>query len=215
MGLDIHVMRPKRFFQRDFVLPVQQLLPDLPIRTIGATPVSAADAELLENQLIKQLRLGQLDQETHRYVLPATDDHPFAERFSYDQFDLLREFAAFLDYPVKQYFLWGARAFGDGYDLNDLPSLKTAWRRQRATYPHLVFHEDTRGFYFPTKISMPVKTEFGYIGSTSSLRDELTTLSAKATKALRHREMVLGAIALLLNAANASEQSKLPIVFDG
>lgn len=215
MGLDIHVMRPKRFFQRDFALPVQQLLPGVPVQVIGTSLLSAFDAETIEGLLVKAVRTHQLEQRDHRYVLPAMDDIPFSERFSYDGFDLLREFAACLDYPRKQYLLWGERAFGDGYDLDALPSLKTAWRRQRASYPHLVFHEDTRGFYFPTALQYPIRTDFGYIGSAGSLRTELTALSARLPKARRHREAVWDAIELLLRAAAASEQSGLPIVFDG
>ncbi len=215
MGLDIHVMRPRKFFLRDFVLPVQRHLPDIPVQTIGATPMTAFEADVAEKQVIKAVRLKQLDQVQNRYVLPEDDAIHFSEQFSYDRFNLLREFAAFLDYPQKRYFLWGDRAFGEGYDVAALPSLKAAWQRRRAHCPHLVFHEDMRGFYFPTRLTFPVESHFGFLGSTFSLREELEQVTMRAHLARDYREAVTEAAALLMQAVEASEQSLLPIVLDG
>ena len=215
MGLDIHVMRPKRFFMRDFSLPVQRLLPDMEIQLIGVNPMTASDAEITEQLLIRTLRINQHNQQSNPYALPAHDEVAFSERFSYQAFDLLREFAAYLDYPPKQYVFWGAHAFGEGYSIDKLPSLKSAWKTQRSTYPHLVFHEDNRGCYFPTNFHLPVPSEFGYLGSVYHLREELIRVSTRVQQALRHREAVKEAIELLLRAADCAEQSHLPIIFDG
>jgi len=38
MGLDIHIMRPRKFFLRDYELPVQRLLPGVEIQVIGGEP---------------------------------------------------------------------------------------------------------------------------------------------------------------------------------
>lgn len=215
MGLDIHVMRPRRFFLRDFELPVQRVLPGVEIRVIGVQPMSAVDAEITEQLLVRTLRIQQINQQTPPYVLPAGDAVAFSERFSYEAFDLLREFAAYLDFPQTKYLLWGERAFGDGYDLDRLPSLGTAWSKQHSTYPHLVFHEDNRGFYFPTALQSPIKSDFGYLGSVTQLRRELAQLATRTQQALRHREAVNDAIALLQRAVDSAEQSQLPIIFDG
>ncbi len=102
MGLDIHVMRPKRFFMRDFELPVQRLLPGVEIRGLGTHPMTT-----------------------------------------------------------------------------------------------------------------PVKSDYGYLGSTPRLRRELDRLSAVTHKAGRHRETVIGAIAFLQQAIDGAEQSHLPVIFDG
>ena len=212
MGLDIHVIRPRKFFRRDYALPVQKLLPGVPVHVIGANPMSDFDAGVAEDTVIKQVRWNQQDP---RYVLPDDEGIYFSERYSYHQFNLLREFAAFQDYPRKRFLCCGDRPFGDGYDLEKLPSLRVAWHRQRSTYPHLVFHEDTRGFYFPTGLALPVKTDFGYLGSTIALQRELEGLARKIYQAGRQRETIDGAITLLLQAAAASVKSRLPIVFDG
>lgn len=76
-------------------------------------------------------------------------------------------------------------------------------------------HEDNRGFYFPTALTMPVPTEFGFIGSTFRLQEELERLSSKTNLAGEERETIEGAIKLLRDAAEASVNSKLPIIFDG
>ncbi|MHB9132647.1 MAG: hypothetical protein ACYDBB_16380 [Armatimonadota bacterium] len=212
MGLDIHVMRPRRLFLRNYELPVQKLLPGVEIRTIGMTPMSDFDAGVAEEALVRRVRR---DQQDPRYVLPHDDEIYFSERFSYDAFDLLRKFAAYQDYPQRQFAFWGAKSFGDGYDPDTLPSLKIAWRRQTSAYPHLVLHEDNRGFYFPTTIPFPIQSDFGYLGATPRLQEELTALAKRAHQALRYRETVSGAINLLLQAAEASARSGLPIVFDG
>jgi len=212
MGLDIHVMRPRRFFLRDYELPAQRLLPGVEIRVIGAEPMSAFDAGVAEDAVIKQVRWNQNDP---RYVLPEDDGIYYSEKFNYAQFDLLREFAAFFDYPQKRYLFWGDRGFGEGYDLDALPSIKAAWRRQQSRYPHLVFHEDNRGFYCPTALAKPMPTEFSYIGSTFRLQEELERLAPKARLAGDHQETIAGAIDLLRQAAEASVNSRLPIIFDG
>jgi len=212
MGLDIHVMRPRRLYLRDYELPVQKLLPGVEVRVIGGEPMSAFDAGVAEDAIVKHVRVNQQEP---RYVLPEDDDIHYSERFNYAQFDLLREFAAFFDYPRKRFLLWGDCAFGEGYDLDRLPSLKAAWRRQTSRYPHLVFHEDNRGFYFPTALAKPAPTEFGYIGSTLRLREELERLTTKIHLARAHQETIAGAIELLRQAAEAAEKSRLPIVFDG
>jgi len=212
MGLDIHVMRPRRLFMRDYEPPVQKLMPGVEVEVICAKPLSATDAGMVEHAILEYVRRHQRNK---RYFMPNSDEIHFSERFSYTNFDLLREFAAFLDYPQKTLLIGPEKAFGDGYDLDALPSLKGAWRTKKSSYPHLVFHEDNQGFYFPTTFDFPVKTDFGYFGSTMSLREELVKLSTITHRALRHKETIDGAIQLLLKAAEASEQSGLPIVFDG
>jgi len=215
MGLDIHVMRPKRLFLRDYELPVQRLLPDVEVRLLGVAPLNDFDAGVAEGDIVKTLRLRQLDQEQHRYVLPANNEILFSARVSYQAFNLLREFAAFFDHPQRLFLLWSPRAFGDGYDVNSLASLRWAWRRQRSRFPHLVFHEDNRGFFFPTRLAQPVPSAYGFLGASSNLRQELTTLHEHLNQAPRHREALTEAIVLLQRAAETSEQSGLPIVFDG
>jgi hypothetical protein len=207
-------MRPKRFFLRDFVLP-EDWVHSVKFNVVEAAPMNEMAGSGAEQELVQAIRTNQFQQEIPRYVLPADDTVKYSARFSCESFDLLREFAAFQDFPQKQYVLWGERAFGEGYDPNGLPSLTAAWNKQRATYPHLVFHEHNRGFYFPTLIKVPIKTDFGFIGSTTQLRQELTQLATKTPKALRFRATVKEAITLLLTAIDHAEQSQLPIIFDG
>ncbi len=214
MSQEMHVMRPARFLRGDFKRAIHALESPEPLGVkavvIGAVELPGGEADEIEAKLQNLVRKHSGSDWEY-----GADAVGHTGQLGFDRWHHARALAAYQDHPFTKFLGFGRHPFDKGYRPHEHPALKKAVETRTTTYPNLVVSNDNNGYFFPVKLAFPVQTQWGYLGSTLGLQDEIRRLAAIIQGGGYWHADIEAVVQFLTGACASSIALNLPIIIDG
>ena len=172
--------------------------------------MSDKDAIDIESKLV-----NVAEKHSGQKVPDFNNSNPVSFQFGYSSWHHVRSFAAYSDYPFKKFLGLGKHPYEKPLKPEMSPAVVESEESRKTSYPQLLLSNDNKGFFFPIKLKVPVQTQWGYIGSSIELLDEVNRIQALLSKGEYWHADIDDFISKFQLACQKSMESNLPIVIDG
>jgi hypothetical protein len=213
MSQEFHVVRPALFFSGNIQRAIQRIRIEgfqEKVVIIGGPKMSDQDALEIEKKLT---RLAEKFSGISLKGFSDTTELSF--QFDFKAWHHVRAFAAYSDYPLKKFKMFGKRPFEKPKEPEYCHAILMSLNSKKTSFPNLIFSHDNKGFFYPCQFETPMETPWGYLGSSIGLLSEINKIKKILKSDGYWHSDIEDFIESFELACIVSIESQLPIVIDG